>query len=143
MALVIVGGGGSPGVMVIVTAIAVVGGMLWLRGKSIGSADVAIIYADIGNLKEGGDTAWRKIIGLYTAMGALTWTEDAATKAKLDKARQKLLLDDAQSLEQAVNLLAEVGRLAPGITGYLLAAVASESAERVSRLPLSSARDRQ
>jgi len=39
--------------MVIVTAFAVVGGMLWLRGKSIGKSDVAIIYSDIGNLKEG------------------------------------------------------------------------------------------
>ncbi len=41
------------GAMVLVTSLAVVGGMLWLRGKSIGKSDVAILYEDIGNLKEG------------------------------------------------------------------------------------------
>ena len=41
------------GALVIVGAVGFVGGTLWLRGKSIGSADVAIIFADIGNLKEG------------------------------------------------------------------------------------------
>jgi phospholipid/cholesterol/gamma-HCH transport system substrate-binding protein len=39
--------------MVIVVSIGAVGGMLWLRGRSIGKPDAAIIYADIGNLKEG------------------------------------------------------------------------------------------
>ena len=41
------------GILVILGALGFVGGTLWLRGKSIGSADAAIIFADIGNLKEG------------------------------------------------------------------------------------------
>jgi len=48
-------------------------------------AQLAIAEDKIGNLKEGGDAAWRKIIGLYSQIGSLTWTEEAATKAKLDK----------------------------------------------------------
>lgn len=41
------------GLIVIISVIGFVVGTLWLRGKSIGGSDVAIIYADIGNLKEG------------------------------------------------------------------------------------------
>jgi phospholipid/cholesterol/gamma-HCH transport system substrate-binding protein len=41
------------GLFVIVGAILFVGGALWLRGKSLGADDVHILYADIGNLKEG------------------------------------------------------------------------------------------
>src|ERR1700709_2128287 len=41
------------GAFVIVALLAFGGGTLWLRGKSLGKADVAILYADIGNLKEG------------------------------------------------------------------------------------------
>lgn len=41
----------------------------------------------------------------------------AAAQAKLEKARQKLLLDDALSLEQAVALLGEAARMAPGEAG--------------------------
>ncbi len=48
-------------------------------------AQLAIAEDKIANLHEGADDAWKKIIGLYTAMGSLTWTEDAAAKAKLDK----------------------------------------------------------
>lgn len=41
------------GLFVIIGAVLFVAGALWLRGKSIGAADLNIIYADIGNLKEG------------------------------------------------------------------------------------------
>lgn len=41
------------GLLMIIGVVGFVGGTLWLRGKSIGGADAAIIYADIGNLKEG------------------------------------------------------------------------------------------
>jgi phospholipid/cholesterol/gamma-HCH transport system substrate-binding protein len=41
------------GLFVIVGAILFLGGALWLRGKSLGADDVHILYADIGNLKEG------------------------------------------------------------------------------------------
>jgi predicted Zn-dependent protease len=37
--------------------------------------------AKIGNLPKGKDDAWRKLIGLYATMGALTWTEDAIAAA--------------------------------------------------------------
>jgi len=41
------------GLFVIIGAILFLGGALWLRGKSLGKAEVNILYADIGNLKEG------------------------------------------------------------------------------------------
>ena len=41
----------------------------------------------------------------------------AAAAAKLDRARVKLLLDDDQSLEQAVSLFSDAARLAPGEAG--------------------------
>jgi tetratricopeptide (TPR) repeat protein len=45
----------------------------------------------IGNLQTGGPDAWRKLIGIYIDLGALTWTEDAIAKAKLgdDPAAQR------------------------------------------------------
>lgn len=41
------------GLFVIIGAVLFVGGALWLRGKSVGKADINVLYADIGNLKEG------------------------------------------------------------------------------------------
>jgi predicted Zn-dependent protease len=38
----------------------------------------------IGNLPTGGADAWRKLIAIYIDLGALTWTEDAIAKAKLE-----------------------------------------------------------
>jgi tetratricopeptide (TPR) repeat protein len=38
----------------------------------------------IANLPTGGLDVWRKLIGIYTDLGALTWTEDAIAKAKLE-----------------------------------------------------------
>ena len=63
-----------------------VGAALLANNDAAGArAQLAIAEDKIVNLHEGADDAWRKIIGLYTAMGSLTWTEDAAAKAKLDK----------------------------------------------------------
>jgi predicted Zn-dependent protease len=39
----------------------------------------------IANLPTGTADAWRKLIGIYTGLGALTWTEDAIAKAKLER----------------------------------------------------------
>jgi len=39
----------------------------------------------IANLPTGNGDAWRKLIGIYTGLGALTWTEDAIAKAKLEQ----------------------------------------------------------
>jgi len=41
--------------------------------------------AKIGNLPDGRDEAWRKLIALYQQIGALTWTEQAIAKAKLEQ----------------------------------------------------------
>ncbi|MBC7976864.1 MAG: hypothetical protein H7138_17960, partial [Myxococcales bacterium] len=38
----------------------------------------------IANLPVGTSDAWRKLIAIYTGLGALTWTEDAIAKAKLE-----------------------------------------------------------
>jgi tetratricopeptide (TPR) repeat protein len=48
-------------------------------------AELAKAEATIGNLPTGAADAWRRLIGIYSGLGSLTWTEDAATKAKLDK----------------------------------------------------------
>ncbi|MBA2541122.1 MAG: hypothetical protein H0V17_15890, partial [Deltaproteobacteria bacterium] len=49
-------------------------------------AELASAEGKIGNLpgKAEIDEAWKKVIGLYHAMGSLTWTEEALAKAKLD-----------------------------------------------------------
>ena len=39
----------------------------------------------IANLPTGATDVWHRLIAIYTGMGALTWTEDAITKAKLEK----------------------------------------------------------
>jgi|CXWL01.1.fsa_nt_gi phospholipid/cholesterol/gamma-HCH transport system substrate-binding protein len=41
------------GAVVLVAIAAFVGGTLWLRGKSIGKPELNVVFADIGNLKEG------------------------------------------------------------------------------------------
>ncbi|MDX2262747.1 MAG: MlaD family protein [Gemmatimonadales bacterium] len=41
------------GALVLVALAAFVGGTLWLRGKSIGKPELNVVFADIGNLKEG------------------------------------------------------------------------------------------
>ncbi len=58
----------------------------YARAKDYPSArtELALAEAKITNLPSTED-AWKKIVGLYNAMGALTWTEDAITKGKLEK----------------------------------------------------------
>lgn len=41
------------GALALVALAAFVGGTLWLRGKSIGAPELNVVFADIGNLKEG------------------------------------------------------------------------------------------
>ena len=41
------------GLFVILGATLFLGGVLWLRGKSVGKAELNVLYTDIGNLKEG------------------------------------------------------------------------------------------
>jgi predicted Zn-dependent protease len=58
-----------------------------LRDKDVAGAHAQLLLAEdrIVNVKEGADEVWRKVLGLYAQIGSLTWTEDAAAKAKLDK----------------------------------------------------------
>jgi tetratricopeptide (TPR) repeat protein len=46
--------------------------------------ELAQAEGKIGNLNTGASDAWRRVIGIYQGMGALTWTEDAIAKAKLE-----------------------------------------------------------
>jgi predicted Zn-dependent protease len=39
----------------------------------------------IGGLKTGADAFWKRLVGIYNGMGALTWTEEALVAAKLEK----------------------------------------------------------
>lgn len=41
------------GLLVLVGLTVFIGGTLWLRGQTLGAADLNVMYADIGNLKEG------------------------------------------------------------------------------------------
>ena len=47
-------------------------------------AELSQAEGKIGNLPAGAADAWRRVIGIYQAMGALTWTEEAIAKAKLE-----------------------------------------------------------
>jgi predicted Zn-dependent protease len=55
-------------------------------------AELAEAERKIGNLPSGAADAWRRVIAIYQAMGALTWTEDAIAKAGLkdDPAAQQI-----------------------------------------------------
>lgn len=48
-------------------------------------AEVVKAEGKIANLPGGRDDAWRAVIALYQQLGALTWTEDAIAKAKLEQ----------------------------------------------------------
>jgi tetratricopeptide (TPR) repeat protein len=45
--------------------------------------ELVLAEAKVGNLKDGAEDAWKKVIAMYRDMGALTWTEQAIAKANL------------------------------------------------------------
>lgn len=47
-------------------------------------AELSQAEAKIGNLPAGAADAWRRLIALYQSMGALTWTEQAIARARLE-----------------------------------------------------------
>jgi tetratricopeptide (TPR) repeat protein len=47
-------------------------------------AELEKAASKIANLKTGQGDAWRKLIGIYAAMGALTWTDDAIAASHLE-----------------------------------------------------------
>jgi tetratricopeptide (TPR) repeat protein len=58
-----------------------------LRAGDVHGARAELAQAEdkIPNLTAGTAEAWRRLIAIYAGLGSLTWTEDAAAKAKLDK----------------------------------------------------------
>jgi predicted Zn-dependent protease len=58
-----------------------------IRAGDIAAARAELQRAEdkIANLPAGGADAWRRVIGLYAGLGALTWTEDAIARAKLER----------------------------------------------------------
>jgi predicted Zn-dependent protease len=56
-----------------------------IRANDLAGARGELVLAEgkIDNLRTGGPEAWRRLIGIYKGLGALTWTEDAIAKAKL------------------------------------------------------------
>jgi len=55
------------------------------------AGDIAAAHAElqlaadrIANLKQAQNDAWRRLVAIYLAMGALTWTEDAIAAGRLD-----------------------------------------------------------
>jgi tetratricopeptide (TPR) repeat protein len=65
----------------------IVVGEALLRAKDVAGARAELVIAEgkIANLPMGGDDVWRRVIGVYQKMQALSWAEDAIAKAKLDK----------------------------------------------------------
>lgn len=49
--------------------------------------ELLLAESKIANLPDpaAAEATWRRVIGIYQGLGALTWTDDAVTKAKLDK----------------------------------------------------------
>jgi len=63
-----------------------VGEALAKTGDAAGArAELTQAEGKIANLPADADAAWRRVIGVYQAMGSLTWTEEAIGRAKLDK----------------------------------------------------------
>jgi tetratricopeptide (TPR) repeat protein len=58
-----------------------------LRANDVKGARAELVLAEgkIANLADKKDDAWRRVIGMYAGMDALTWAEDAIAKAKLEK----------------------------------------------------------
>lgn len=57
-----------------------------IRAGDVTAARAELTTAEekIANLPAGNKEAWKKLIAIYTGLGALTWTEDAIAKAKLE-----------------------------------------------------------
>lgn len=57
-----------------------------IRAGDIAGARAELVAAEdkIGNLPTGAAEAWNRVLGTYTGLGALTWTEQAIAKAKLE-----------------------------------------------------------
>jgi tetratricopeptide (TPR) repeat protein len=58
-----------------------------IRAGDLAGARSELMQAEakIANLPAGAPEAWRRLIGIYNGLGALTWTEDAIAKAKLEQ----------------------------------------------------------
>ena len=62
-----------------------VGEALLKKGDAKGArAEFVTAESKIKNLPAGVQDAWRKLVAIYHAMGALTWTEEAIAKGKLE-----------------------------------------------------------
>jgi tetratricopeptide (TPR) repeat protein len=48
-------------------------------------AELQLAAGKIAKLDKGADALWKRLVAIYNAMGALTWTEEALTAAKLEK----------------------------------------------------------
>jgi predicted Zn-dependent protease len=67
------------------TAHILVGEALARAGEATAAhAELEQAEARISNLPTGAATAWRRVLSVYSGLGALTWTEDALAKAKLE-----------------------------------------------------------
>jgi tetratricopeptide (TPR) repeat protein len=58
----------------------------YLRTADLRSAREELVLAEgkIANLGSAGEAAWKKLIGIYVGLQALTWADEAIAKAKLD-----------------------------------------------------------
>jgi predicted Zn-dependent protease len=58
-----------------------------VKAGDLAGARAELVHAEakITNLPTGAAAAWQRLIAIYAGMGALTWTEDAIAKAKLER----------------------------------------------------------
>jgi phospholipid/cholesterol/gamma-HCH transport system substrate-binding protein len=101
------------GLFVIIGAILFVGGGLWLRGKSVGKADVNVLYADIGNLKEGAPV---RISGAPVGrVTEIVYQEQGRVAVGIKFAKKIVVTDSATAPITSVGMLGdEVIMLDPG-----------------------------
>src|ERR1044071_9022959 len=57
-----------------------------IRAGDVAGARDELVAAEgkIGNLPTGGAEVWRKVVGIYLGLGALSWTDQAIAKGKLE-----------------------------------------------------------
>jgi predicted Zn-dependent protease len=71
----------------------VVGEALVIAGDIKGAREEFLQAGEkIKNLNLGQADAWRRLVGIYIAMGALTWAEEALTAGKLENAPEKAMI---------------------------------------------------
>ena len=88
-------------------------------------AELVLAAAKITNLKAGQPEAWQKLVTIYAAMGALTWTEEALAVSKLEN---NPVAKETAQLRVRYGIAKNTKIVKPEAEGALLAATREASA---------------